>query len=485
VVPKLINTLFLALICGLPLGQAAMELARGESVQALEVFGPVEETRLRTFEKNLREASFAYRKVTPWYQLLLLEVFGRGNEKTIVGNDGWLFFTENLDFITRPAFGQAGEEAIRNTIEDFGRQLEERGVALVVVPAPAKVAIQPENLSRWTHSLSGAQSARVRELFESITTATVWDSPKDQELEYLPRDTHWTPGCMHRAAHDIASLARKVLNDRGLRLERQAKWTTKEVTIPVSGDLTDMLRLPDGLEAYDPMELRLEQVVDAGSGRFFVPDRDAEVLLLGDSFTQVFSDPQLSMGEHAGFAEHLALELGAPLDVIALAGGSARAVREALARREEGLAGKKLVIWQISNRDFIGDPTKWVPVELPSGGVSAGEITGPVRVRAEIVELTRIPDEFEYEFCLAIHEYRVLEVLEGTPPPGPLWVAHVAIEDFEPTPQATFEIGQEHILELEDVALHHDLEDTSWMDLTDSDPRATIWLPTTIEAANK
>ena len=52
-----LTCLFLTLICGVPLGQAGLELARGERVQALEVIGPVREARLRAFEKDLRQAS--------------------------------------------------------------------------------------------------------------------------------------------------------------------------------------------------------------------------------------------------------------------------------------------------------------------------------------------------------------------------------------------------------------------------------------------
>ena len=57
---KLTTGLFLALICGVPVVQAGLELARGEDVQALEVFGPIEQSRLRVFEDDLRAASFLH-----------------------------------------------------------------------------------------------------------------------------------------------------------------------------------------------------------------------------------------------------------------------------------------------------------------------------------------------------------------------------------------------------------------------------------------
>ena len=80
----------------------------------------------------------------------------------------------------------------------------------------------------------------------------------------------------------------------------------------------------------------------------------------------------------------------------------------------------------------------------------------------------------------------MLELLEGSLDVAePLWVAHVVIEEARPTPQASYEVGQRHLLELEDVSLHHDLEQTSWMDLTASDPRAAIYFPLSIEAADQ
>jgi len=489
VLPRIINALFLLLVFGLPLGQVGFELSRGEPVQALDVFGPVEASRLRAFEKDLRETSFVHREVTPWYQWALLETFGRGNEKSIVGTGDWLFFGENLDYVTRPVFEPAGEEAIRDAIEDFARQLEERGVALVIVPAPAKVAIEPQHLSCWTRDLEGAEHAAVRELLASLEGVTlwpeVWDPPRSPKLEFLPRDTHWTPASMQETAKGVAERVREVVAARGSRLERDARWKTEAALVSGRGDLTDLLRLPEGVAPYEPMELELERVVDAETGEPFAPDRDAEVVLLGDSFTLVFSDERLAMGEHAGFAEHLALELGTPLDVIALAGGSARAVREALARREGGLVGKKVVVWQFSLRDFIGDPSKWERVELPAGREVSAAPAKPIKVRAELVEVTRIPEEFNYELCLAVYEYRVLEVLAGTVPPGPLWVAQLAIVDYESTPQAVYQVGDVQTLALEDVAHHYDLESTSWMDQTDSDPRATIWFPTEVEGSGR
>ncbi|MCC5830758.1 MAG: hypothetical protein JJU36_15030 [Phycisphaeraceae bacterium] len=86
------------------------------------------------------------------------------------------------------------------------------------------------------------------------------------------------------------------------------------------------------------------------------PDTRSPILLLGDSFTNIFSRKAMGWGDSAGLAEQLAYELALPLDVIAINGGGALASRQALAadlaRGEDRLAGKRLVIWQFATREL-------------------------------------------------------------------------------------------------------------------------------------
>ena len=73
----------------------------------------------------------------------------------------------------------------------------------------------------------------------------------------------------------------------------------------------------------------------------------------------------------------------------------------------------------------------------------------------------------------------VWAMLSGQPAEGPLWVAHVAIEGFEPQPGGALAVGSRHELTLEPVGAHHDLERTSFVDDTDSGRE--IWFATGIE----
>ena len=80
------------------------------------------------------------------------------------------------------------------------------------------------------------------------------------------------------------------------------------------GDLVDMLRLPAGQTLFQPQTVTVERIVDARSKLPWQPSAAADVLVLGDSFSNIFSSDQMGWGDSAGFVEHLAYYLGRPLD---------------------------------------------------------------------------------------------------------------------------------------------------------------------------
>jgi alginate O-acetyltransferase complex protein AlgJ len=91
------------------------------------------------------------------------------------------------------------------------------------------------------------------------------------------------------------------------------------------------------------------------------------VLLLGDSFTNVFSDEGLGWGGGAGLAEQLAYRLQRPVDRVAQNAGGAWAARQALRRELRSdparLDGARVVVYQFAERELaFGD---WREVEWP------------------------------------------------------------------------------------------------------------------------
>jgi hypothetical protein len=296
---------------------------------------------------------------------------------------------------------------------------------------------------------------------------------------------------MDFAAREIAARAKALLRDRPDRDGEPARFTPRKVSIEGGGDLVRMLGLPKGESLYPPMRLELEQVVDAQTGKLAQPDRTADVLLMGDSLTAVFSDPSLGLGEGAGFAEHLMLHLNRPLDVIALPGGSATATREALARRTAGLAGKRLVIWQFGVRMLGSGPKEWRLVKMPEANpYGAPEPTSlpartlePVMIVGEIVATSSFGEHYDYAFGWLVYEYKVLEVLEGKLDDDHVWVAHAAVLEGKDTPARSFTVGTKHRLKLDDLKLHFDIEKLPMFDTTDPDgePHLQLYNPLSVE----
>ena len=120
------------------------------------------------------------------------------------------------------------------------------------------------------------------------------------------------------------------------------------------GDVASMMRLPEGQTLYGRETVLLGEVHRNGAS--WKPDTRAEVLLLGDSFSNIYSDPSLGWGIGAGLAEQLSFFLQKPVDKIALNAGGALAARRALRRHRLGstgrLEGKRVVIYQFAVREL-------------------------------------------------------------------------------------------------------------------------------------
>ncbi len=505
---RLISIAFLCALFGLPVAQAVLELVRGEPVLILDLPRAFRDGRRPAFEEDLRKASFVRRAWVPRYQELMSRVFGRGNEKAIEGRAGAFFYADDLDLLAGPGLMQASETGPRAVavIAAFKEALAERGIELLVVPVPIKgnvdagwlavprpaglpdLARVPRNPDEEAFFAAlderGVASVRLLPLFLELARERA--AAGREETLYLLRDTHWRPDVMQRAARAVAERARELLGEAAPAV---TPFATEAQDVVGTGDLVRMLRLP-GSEAKAASSVEasvfpaLEVVVDVvrgPDGALLEADPTSDVLLLGDSFTRIFSDPELGFGAGAGFAEHLALELGRPLDVIAQLGGSSSGVRESLARRPGGLDGKRLVIWEFGLRALGEGAAAWRDAALPPPGAAAGATpeepdaqaapqdpglseAEPLVVEARLVAASRMRPEFDYPFCLVIHEYAVERVVSGALDAATVWVAFDGMVDYEVRAPARWETGRRQRLTLEDLSRHHPLEETAFVD---------------------
>ena len=332
-----------------------------------------------TFEDGLEEDSALIALVQPPTQLLLTRWLGAGNEEVYPGFEGWLYFRPDVDSLTSAPFlapevlrlrGRGGDQWSPPpqpdpllAIAKLRRQVEAAGAELLVIPTPVKPAIHPEMFSsRFADAREPIRNpsekdfaASLREMGTVVFDPAVVMAEARQETgqaQFLRTDTHWTPGAVDHVARELAALIRTRYG-----LKPVMRFDRRDAVAENLGDLAVKLRLPPGQSLVTPEAVRVRRVFGL-DGQPWKPDPEADVLLLGDSFTNVFSAPELGWGTAAGLAEQLSFHLGRPVDRLAVNAGGAHATRGALRRaaasEQDRLAGKRLVLYQFANRELTG-----------------------------------------------------------------------------------------------------------------------------------
>lgn len=339
-------------------------------------------------ETTLEEQSLLRHAFLPPLQYVLLRFLRQGNEKAIAGRDGWLHFGPGLSYLTGPPF--LDPDQLRNreeahelwqqpvhpdpvgAIVDFKAQLDRRGIKLIVMPVPVKAAIQPDKLSArpidrplanrsWQPFVAALKENGV-DLFDARPVLASFAEKHGDA--YLATDTHWLPGAMEAVAAELANRIESEFPE----LRGNAGFQAQPLTLVGRGDIARMLTLPDKAELFTGQQVRINQVT-TGQHEFWQPDRSGQVLLLGDSFANIYSTGGLGWGSGAGLAEQLSHLLQQPIDLLARNDSGAYVTREMLAgelaRGRDRLAGKRLVIWQFAERELaVGD---WKQIDLQLG----------------------------------------------------------------------------------------------------------------------
>jgi hypothetical protein len=342
---------------------------------------------------------------------------GTGNAKVFAGENGWLYYRPDLESITgkgpehleppsvaREKSAKAWQPPLP-VIRDFAEQLAARNIRLVFVPVPTKPMVCREGLGLEVGtSIPPAWSQVANDLAAAgigfVDLFPVIESRGPDHERFLKQDTHWTPGTMAAAAREVAAKVSPGMDRAVPRFETIQRGGL--------GDLVGMLDFEGGeTSVFAPEEVALEKVSNPPSGD------GGEVILLGDSFVNVFEDPALGFGEDgettigAGFASHFAAALGRPVQTLAIKGGGATAVREAFARLPaKRLAEVKTVVWVLSSRDVLLPEIparragiEWRVVTLPKAETStavptetaARELVGTLIERSNLEDPTQTP----------------------------------------------------------------------------------------------
>lgn len=310
----------------------------------------------------------------------VLQVAEQRQTSVIEGSPGWLFFTPELRAVnSNPFWGENATQTSRSTnpkfadplgpILDFHTQLKAAGIELWMVPVPAKVSVYPEMCrpvpqGKKTGRIDTSHADFYQLLREKdVPVVDLTDEFVKRKTDaatslYCQTDSHWSGHGVQVAAKSLAAGVKKAGWYQGLA---KRQFRTELHSVEITGDLA--LLLDDDQPIKE--KLTLTRVLDSiGKPCGFIADDAASpVLLLGDSHTLVFHDPTL-YAEGCGLADHLAEQLGFPIDVIGVRGSGANAARLNWRRRPDSLTGKKLVIWCFSMREFTENTDGWRQIPI-------------------------------------------------------------------------------------------------------------------------
>ena len=215
-------SIFVALVFGAMLLSAGgiqlgIELSRGERPRMFELFAHAPRaSQLRAYEAQLESDSWLAQRLRPWMQYAQFILLNDPGEKAVRGRDSWFFYRPGLEYLTQRMPADPGLGDPVTAILDFRDQLAGRGIHLVVVPAPNKESVYPEQLTRRAEALPLAVGKATRSVLAQLRSAGVEvvdlfelyggakpDLARGEGL-YLVQDSHWSPLGVEFAARAVA-----------------------------------------------------------------------------------------------------------------------------------------------------------------------------------------------------------------------------------------------------------------------------------------
>lgn len=337
------------------------------------------------FADNLARNSQAARLVRGHYQLLLTRGASEGSRKVVLGHDGFLFLREELDLCTGAAIFHERPDPRQGTplgrhlwqpaappadsvsaLIDYSRQARANGIHLVVLPAPLGPILYPEKI--WPGYDLGAGPAwnddfrlwktRLQAAGVDVldVTAALWQAKADAQLPWVPTDNHWSPHGVEVVAALVAQHVRPLLGPY-----RHEHYDTRRLPATITIDLRRLLDLPPADE-LPPFACEVAQVLQ--NGRFATADDDAQVLLMGDSFSAVYSGLVPEDPAGADLARQIMRYLETPVQTDVKYGVDPLNARAELWGQIPALLQKKIIVWEFSSRHLPHTPT-WRKVPFP------------------------------------------------------------------------------------------------------------------------
>jgi hypothetical protein len=350
---------------------------------------------LRPFEKEMENTSVFATTIRPAMLYTRFMLFNDLGEKAVQGVNNWIFYKPDVDYLVKPDirdkrsiivdpnFKPLTDNPIA-AIVTFKKQLADMGIDLLVMIVPVKASIYPDMLNaKMSPAMSGKishstaimkelnkQGVETVDLFSAFAQERLNDHAAGDSL-YLQKDTHWRGRGLRTAAHVVAERIKQY----PWYVPGTTTFAIDTLTIERNGDIGVMTTLPamkihDLTMSFPPEKTicyRVHSVMFDSAAKtsdtvIYKDDfKYSQILILGDSFSRIF---QTDEPRCAGWIAHCAYELSQPVASIVNDGGASTLVRQSLARKASVLKGKKLVVWEVVERDFRFGEEGWKDVAL-------------------------------------------------------------------------------------------------------------------------
>ena len=232
---------------------------------------------LKAVEEQLESESVVSEWLLPRVQSILTGKLRAGNEQVYLGEDGWLFYRPDVDYVTGPPFLNATTLRRRTlaaavqpdpvkAIVAFRDQLAARGIELIAVPIPMKPGVEADKLSAGAEHSAVLQNASFSEfkariqnagirLFDPASVLAERKAAAAGSTHFLQTDTHWRPEAMEFVAEKLAAF----IQSAGSTPSASLQISHKEVT--GMGDTARMLKLPESQSVYRPETVTIHEVL--------------------------------------------------------------------------------------------------------------------------------------------------------------------------------------------------------------------------------
>ncbi len=276
----------------------------------------------------------------------------------VTGTGRWWFAVDELTVSDRPT------PAALPVLRKLCQQLEERQIELILLPVPLRAEICasrritslfPPDREGTAWSRSTAAAALCGEAAPTVDLLPAMRRDPEPENWYCRSDSHWSPALVQLAARETAAII------------RSQPWYRNETRVDFPAQLAEIIFTGDLAAAAGVENAPESQTVRRIEGN--TADKNAPILLIGDSHALIFSTGGDMLSTNAGLAEQLAYELGLPVERLANRGSGGSAVWQQVYRRgrrdPEWLQNKKVVIWCFSVRELLCTDATWQDIPVP------------------------------------------------------------------------------------------------------------------------